>query len=159
MISSVGGWEPKSHILSTLHLCIFCPWQTIKFCKCTKRTCSQGTLSRTCFPAGSPRYPPWCCRCTTRTWSMWTGRTSLCSCGKDGKARGTWGARHYMCKFCARHQCWEGQRRESCICNFLTNRHALLADDPRRRNTASAGAQKHYFCSYFDLLPIENLIG
>ena len=83
---------------------------------------------------------------------MSTGPTSLCSCGKDAKARGTWGARrvqHYMCKFCARHQCWECQRTESYICNFLTNRHALLADDPRRRNTASAGAQKTLFLLIF----------
>ena len=142
--------ENLSHIFCQHCIYVyFFPWQTIKFCKCTKWNCSHGTLSRTCFPAGSPRSPPWCCRCTTRTWSMWTGPTSLCSCGKDAKARGTWGARHYLCKFCARHQCWECQRTESYICNFLTNRHALLADDPRRRNTASAGAQKTLFLLIF----------
>ena len=86
--------ENLSHIFCQHCIYVyFFPWQTIKFCKCTKWNCSHGTLSRTCFPAGSPRSPPWCCRCTTRTWSMSTGPTSLCSCGKDAKARGTWGRR------------------------------------------------------------------
>ena len=47
-------------------------------------------FQRAKYATGRKHYMRRWCRCTTRTWSTWTARTSPSSCEKDARVRDTW---------------------------------------------------------------------